>query len=240
MTIRRPLIGVSSYDDVVSWHGWEHTSATLVAEVYLNAVWEGGGTPVLLPSMVEPTDVVDRMDAVILVGGPDVGADRYGVAPHELAHPASHRRDEFELGLIDASLMSSTPLLGICRGAQLLNVARRGTLVQHIPELLGHEDHSPGGGRYGKTRVRVLEDSQLAGALGTTTIEVDCLHHQAIGVVGDGLDVTAWAEDGTIEAIEDPKADFLLGVQWHPEEGSDRTLFAALAAAAEVRRARKR
>lgn len=237
MNISRPVIGVSTYDDVVSWYAWVDKAAALVAEVYLSAMWEGGGAPVLLPSIVEPREVIDRVDAVMLVGGPDVGAERYGGEPHALSVASSMRRDEFELRLIEAACAISMPVFGICRGAQLLNVARHGTLNQHLPELLGHEGHSPGGGRYGKTTVRVSGGSRLAGALGVTALDVECFHHQGIDVVGQGLEVTAWAEDGAIEAIEDPGENFVVGVQWHPEEGSDRRLFEALAEAARTWRA---
>lgn len=232
MSVRRPVIGLSTYDDIVSWYAWENKAATLVADVYLNAVWQGGGAPVLLPSVVEPTGVIDRIDGVVLVGGPDVGAERYGGQPHERSHVSSDQRDEFELGLINAAAAIAMPLFGICRGAQLLNIAHSGTLIQHLPELLGHEGHSPGAGRYGTTTVRVSEGSRLADALGVTAIDVECFHHQAIDVVGNGLQISAWAEDGTIEAIEDPDENFVVGVQWHPEAGRDRTLFEAFVEAA--------
>jgi putative glutamine amidotransferase len=230
---RRPVIGLSTYDDVVSWYAWENKAATLIAEVYLSAVSAGGGAPILLPSIVDPGEVIDRIDAIVLVGGPDVNARRYGGESHVLSRTSSDRRDEFELGLIHAAGAISLPLLGICRGAQLLNVAHNGTLHQHIPELLGHQGHSPGSGRYGTTAVEVRGGSRLAAALGVATFEVDCFHHQAIDTLGDGLEVSARADDGTIEAIEDPDAEFVVGVQWHPEEGSDLRLFEALIDAAE-------
>jgi putative glutamine amidotransferase len=236
MPRRRPVVGLSTYNDVVSWYAWEEKAATLVAEVYLDAVSAGGGAPVLLPSALDPSDVIGRLDAVVLVGGPDVGAECYGQESRDSTHPADHRRDAFELALIRAAREADLPLLGICRGAQLMNVERGGTLSQHLPEIVGHEGHSPGHGTYGKIGVALEPGTRVAAALGTTTVEVACFHHQAVDMLGEGLSVVGRAADGTIEAIEDPNLSFALGVQWHPEEDRDVALFRALIEAAAASR----
>jgi gamma-glutamyl-gamma-aminobutyrate hydrolase PuuD len=147
-------------------------------------------------------------------------------------HPA---RDAAELALLVAAVRAEIPLLGICRGLQLLNVFRRGTLCQHLPEAVGHDGHAPKPAEYGSQKVSVAPDSRTATILGRTALGVHCHHHQAIDRLGAGLTVTAWSDDGVIEAVELTDHPFALAVQWHPEVGEDDSLFRAFADAARTR-----
>jgi putative glutamine amidotransferase len=189
-----------------------------------------------VPAVVDA--VLPRLDAVVLCGGPDVDPARYGAQPGEhtdLPHP---ERDEAELALLAGALAAGLPVLGICRGLQLLNVARGGSLIQHLPDRVGHNLHAPFRGEYGNHAVDVEPGSRLAALLGRTAVDkVPTYHHQAIERLGTGLTVTARCEDGVIEAVEDPSAPFCVAVQWHPEMGDDTSLFDALVGAArETRR----
>lgn len=226
----RPIVGISSYDAHATWGVWD-TRATLVPAAYLEAFLAAGADPVVLPIGVEVEQVLDRLDGLILIGGPDIESARYGEDPHALAQPPSAHRDQFELELAAVATRKGLPMLAICRGLQVLNVLRGGTLQQHLPDLVGHEGHSPGPGLYGRTTVRIDPDTRLASILGATSAVVDCYHHQAINQLGAGLRAAAYAEDGTIEAAEDPDAFFVVGVQWHPEEGGDPALLRAFVAA---------
>ena len=165
--------------------------------------------------------------ALVLSGGADVDPARYGQAP-EAATVCRPDRDAWELALLRAALAHRRPVLAICRGMQLLNVACGGTLHQHLPDTVGHEEHRPAPARFGSTRVRVAPASRLAAIVGPEII-VSCNHHQAVDRIGDGLRPVAWAADGTIEGVEQPGPGFLIGVQWHPEEdATDLRLFASL------------
>jgi putative glutamine amidotransferase len=163
--------------------------------------------------------VVARLDALVITGGADVG-DR-------------HDRDAWESALLDAAGIRDLPVLGICRGMQLMAVHAGGTLDQHVPDIVAHEDHSPGGDVYGRTGVRVEPGSRLAAVLGAPP-PVACHHHQSVRE-HPGFIAVAWAPDGLLEAIEDPEHRFRLGVQWHPEVDADHGLFRALVDAARSR-----
>jgi putative glutamine amidotransferase len=203
---------------------------------------------VLLPpggSPAEAAATVAGLDGLVISGGPDLDPAHYGAEPHPLTVPASTERDTWELAVLDRALAGRVPLLAICRGIQLLNVARGGTLHQHLPHVVGHEGHSGPPAEFGRHRVRIGGAGALAGIFGPDGpgadgpwLDVPTHHHQAIDRLGDGLVASAWAEDGTVEAVEfaasSPEAPhgFALGVQWHPEEGDDPRLFAALVTAA--------
>jgi gamma-glutamyl-gamma-aminobutyrate hydrolase PuuD len=230
-----PVIGISAYDDVAAWGAWE-VEAAIVPAAYVRAVAGAGGVPVILPVGGDAVGQVASVDGLVLTGGPDVDPEHYGAEPHEATAPASAARDAHEMALAEAATAGAVPILAVCRGLQLLNVARGGTLVQHLPDVVGHRDHGPAPGVYGRHPVRVAGGSRLAAALGDGEVAVQSHHHQAVDAPGAGLEAVAWAPDGTPEAYEDRSVPFVVGVQWHPEVSDDRSLFEALVAAAARRR----
>lgn len=222
----RPLIGISTYREQARWGSWE-SAAVLVPANYPDAVRDAGGEPVLLPTGATSDDVVARLDALVVAGGADVDPARYGAAASPALGPLRPDRDADEAALLTAAFDRSVPVLAICRGMQLMNVVLGGDLVQHLPDLAGREVHDPGPGLFHDRSVRVSPGSRLHELVGPTA-EARCHHHQAVGRLADALVATAWASDGTIEAVERPGPTFCLGVQWHPEVGSDHRLFQAL------------
>lgn len=229
---RRPLIGLTTYRERAQMLVWD-TEFALLHNAYVDAVARASGIPVLLPPQEHGADeVIERLDALVLTGGSDVTPERYHQQPHPHTKIVRPWRDDWELRLLERALAVDLPVLGVCRGAQLLNVALGGTLDQHVPDTLGHQGHCPAPGVFGKTRVALRSGSALAGLLGPEA-EVACYHHQALDKVAPGLEVTGMSDDGTVEAVELPGRRFVLGVQWHPEvNGEDLRLFEALVAAA--------
>jgi putative glutamine amidotransferase len=228
----RPVIGISCYSLQARWGSWD-LPAVLLPRRYTDMVLAGGGQPVLLPPSPGIADVLARLDGLVLSGGGDIDPDRYGAARDPATDPANAARDDAELQLARQAIGAGLPLLGICRGLQVLNVALGGTLHQHLPALVGHDGHSPAAHSYGTHKVSVAAGSQLAGILGRTEAAVPTHHHQAVDRLADGLVATAWTDDGMIEAAEMAQpASFMIAVQWHPEAGDDLSLFTALAAAA--------
>ncbi|MFI6845103.1 gamma-glutamyl-gamma-aminobutyrate hydrolase family protein [Kitasatospora sp. NBC_00085] len=227
---RRPLIGITSYQDEAAWSVWRQR-ASLVPQTYVDAVAVAGGTPVLLPP--QPGGVghlLDALDGLVLSGGPDIDPARYAAAADPRTGPPHHARDDWELELLRGALVRDLPLLGVCRGMQLLNVALGGTLRQHLPE----RSHQIVPAEFVRHQVGVHDGSRLATVLGPAA-EVSCYHHQAADRIGAGLRATAWAADGTVEALELPGHRFALGVQWHPEtDPDDHRLFHALVDASFV------
>lgn len=233
MAHAKPVIGVSTYRETADWGSWHRVRADLLPAAYADAVRAGGGVPVLLPPNLDAQDAaaaIDRLDGLVIGGGADVDPARYRQRPGE--HTAGWRpdRDASELALLDAADRRALPTLGICRGMQLMAVHAGGSLAQHVPDDVGHEQHSPGPGVYGSTVVAVQPGSRLAGIIGTE-LSVPCHHHQSVDA-HPGFAAVARASDGLIEAMENRDRPFWLGVQWHPETDSDMRLFAALAAAA--------
>jgi putative glutamine amidotransferase len=229
-----PVIGLSGYEEQVRWGVWD-VPAVLLPSAYVRSVVAAGGVPVVLPPVPEVVEAaLPRLDGLVLSGGPDIEPARYRAT--RLASTAEPRveRDAAELGLATSATAAGLPVLGVCRGLQLLNVARGGTLHQHLPDVVGAEEHAPSPGVYGRHAVTVTPGSRLAKALGRDSGEtlVPSYHHQAIDALGAGLTVSAVAPDGTIEAVEDPELPFFLAVQWHPEMGDDLSLFRALVTAA--------
>lgn len=239
----RPVVGVTAYEEEASWGHW-HTQACLLPSGYLRSLADAGASPVVLPVQDERDSalesLLERLDGLVLSGGPDVDPARYGAEPHPRSQPPRTPRDERELALLETAEAIGLPVLAICRGMQLLNVSRGGTLVQHLPEVVGHDEHNPTPGAFSGHRVRVEPGSFLARALSWEGRDVPTHHHQGIDRVGDGLRAVAWADDGTVEAIEDPNRPFLIGVQWHPEADEDRSVFAAVVRAASERLAARR
>ena len=240
---RRPVIGLSAYFTRAAWGVWD-VDATLVPQTYVDAVVRAGGLPVVLPALPGVVGaLLDQVDGVIVIGGPDVEPARYGAEPGPDTQPPSRIRDAAEGELVTGAVGRGLPLLGICRGMQVLNVVRGGTLIQHLPDVVGTDTHSPAPGRYGTHEVTVAPVSVLARVLGGPAgppaefTVVPSYHHQAVDAVGTDLVPVAWAEDGVVEALEDPRFPFCLGVQWHPEAGDDPALFEGLVAAAQARAA---
>jgi putative glutamine amidotransferase len=226
----RPLIGISTYRERARWGAWE-VPAVLLPASYAEAIAEVGGEPVLLPTGAVSAGVVARLDGLVLAGGADVEPARYGQAAG--AHTTAVRtdRDAAELALLQAALDRDLPLLAICRGMQLLNVALGGDLVQHLPDVPGTGSHDPGPGLFARREVRTEPGSEVHRLLGSTA-PVECHHHQALDRIAPELTPSAWAEDGVVEAVEAAGRRFCLAVQWHPEAGEDRCLFEALVDAA--------
>ncbi|BFV55851.1 gamma-glutamyl-gamma-aminobutyrate hydrolase family protein [Kitasatospora sp. CMC57] len=227
----RPLIGVSTYLNEATWGPWDPQQAVLLPERYPQQVQSAGGTAVLLPPDAPETapGLLARLDGLVISGGPDVNPALYGALPHPKTRATAPERDLWEAALLRAALAAGLPLLGVCRGMQLLNVVCGGTLVQHLED---GQRHLPSAHRYGSHPVRPLPGTRLAELLPEPEIEVPTAHHQAVHVLGEGLVVSALAEDGTVEAIEG--TGFVLGVQWHPEQGTDLRVMQALVEAARV------
>lgn len=222
-----PLIGISTYVERARWGVWD-TEAVLLHRDYVDCVLRAGGVPVLLPSLGDGhAAAIGAVSGLVLAGGADVDPARYGAEPHP-ATVTRPERDAAELALLGAALQRSVPVLAVCRGMELLNVALGGTLTQHLPERIGDTGHQPAPGVYGTTEVRLEPGSRVGAILGENT-GCRCYHHQAVERLGTGLRAVGWAADGTVEAIEVPGEPFVVGVQWHPEQtGDDVRLFAAL------------
>lgn len=235
----RPVVGITSYAQDARWGVW-HLPAALVPLAYVDAIERAGGRALVVPPAEDAVEeTLDALDAIVFSGGADVDPVHYGAEAHPETDTPQTRRDAGEMALLVAALERDMPTLAICRGFQLLNVARGGDLIQHLPEQTGNDVHKQVPGEFAVHPVEVKEGSRLAGIVGATP-DVTSHHHQALGRVGDGLVESAWAADGTLEAVEDPSRRFLVGVQWHPEAGEDAALFEALVEQARAYRATRR
>ena len=225
---RRPLVGITAYAErEAAWGVWRQPAA-LIPLAYVHAIEQAGGRPLLVPPSEEGVDeTLDALDGLLVSGGPDLDPSLYGQEAHPATAGVHAERDRGELALLTAALERDLPVLAVCRGSQLLNVARGGDLVQHLPDVVGHERHKHTPGAFADHEVEVAEGTRLAALVGGRA-PVKSHHHQGFGRVGDGLVATAWADDGTVEALEDPGKAFALGVLWHPEEGEDGALFRGL------------
>ncbi len=233
-----PLIGVSTYVADTAWGAWRRPAAVL-PESYYELVASAGARPLLLPpprtALAGPgwgaDEVIAVLDGLVLTGGGDVDPARYGAVAEPSVSGVDPIRDESERALVAAALAVDLPVLAICRGCQILNVELGGTLHQHLPDVVGNDDHRRTPAVFEEVQVATTPDTRTAAVFGPTPT-VLCSHHQSIDALGNGLVVTARAPEGVIEAVELPSASFVLGVQWHPEEGEDQRPFAALVAAA--------
>ncbi|MGI9085076.1 MAG: gamma-glutamyl-gamma-aminobutyrate hydrolase family protein [Aeromicrobium sp.] len=232
----KPLIGITTYREQSRWGVWDD-QADLLPAAYARSIEVAGGIAVLLPptddSARDAYDVVARLDALVIAGGADVDPRRYTDVPHERTADWREDRDAWEFALLDAAAQKGLPVLGICRGMQVMAVHAGGRLDQHVPDSLGHENHSPGEDVYGDVTISVVDGTQLAKIL-VTGPTVRCHHHQSV-LDHPGLVPAAHADDGTLEAVEDPERPFWLAVQWHPETQDDAGLFTALVGAAATR-----
>jgi putative glutamine amidotransferase len=228
--VSAPVIGITAYVEPARFTVWEMT-ATLLPHAYVTQIVRAGGQPVVLPPAGDPSAALDRLDGLVIAGGGDLDPARYGAVPHERVSHVRGFRDEAELALAARAIARGVPLLGICRGLQVLNVALGGTLHQHVPDVVGDTRHCPEPGVFGRFPVTVTAGSRLAKALREETATVPHYHHQAVDRLGTGLTASAYA-DGLIEAAEVDEHPFALGVQWHPEMDEDVRLFTALVDAA--------
>ena len=236
------MIGLTTYLERAKTGVWD-VPASFLPKVYFDAVEKAGGIAVLLPPQAVSDAIADRLldslDGLILTGGKDIEPSRYGQEAHPETDEPRPDRDAWEDTLLRRAIEREIPFLGICRGAQMLNVARGGTLHQHLPDVVGDRRYQAGEGVFNHVEVSVEQDSRLAGLL-SDTIDVPVYHHQAIDTLGDGLVVTARTPDGTIEAVELDSVPFGVAVQWHPEESrEDIRLFAGLVEAASKYRAQE-
>jgi putative glutamine amidotransferase len=232
--VSRPVIGIGTALARARWSFWDQ-QACLLPRSYIDAIQRAGGLALMIPpdaeNALDPDDVLDAIDALILAGGADVDPSAYGAEPHPETKGTVPERDLPEIGLVRAAVERDMPVLGICRGMQLLNVALGGSLLQHLPEHFGHHDHRPTPGSFDEADhpVRLQPGSLAARAAGEVDHNTKSHHHQGVDRVGEGLVVSGWSTiDDLPEAIELPDRRFVLGVQWHPEVDERSRLIATL------------
>jgi putative glutamine amidotransferase len=235
----KPVVGITTYLTPARFGAWEMESALVPAD-YVRAVERAGGRALLVPPSEEAVEeTLDALDGLLFSGGSDLGPETYGQEAHPQTKGVVPERDRGELALLQAALARDMPVLAVCRGSQVLNVALGGDLVQHLPDVVGDEKHKHTLGEYADHDVTVEPETRLGSLLGDRA-PVKSHHHQGFGRVGEGLQAAARAEDGTLEALEDPSKRFALGVLWHPEAGEDQRLFEALVEEAGSYRADRR
>jgi putative glutamine amidotransferase len=224
----RPIIGITCYVEEAVRGVWQSMPHALLPYSYVTKVEGAGGIAVLIPPRLDgdaemARAVMSRLDGLMLAGGVDVEPRRYAAQPHPSVQQARPDRDAFELALAAVTREWDTPVLGICRGMQVMAVAAGGTLEQHLPDLVGHDEHSPAPGVYGSHSVRTVEGTTVSALLGEQVV-IPSYHHQSVSS-HPGYVPAAWAPDGTLEAMEHTASRFRLAVQWHPEAGPDDRLF---------------
>lgn len=233
----RPVIGISAASEQARFGPWD-VPAILQPRSYADAVQRAGGLALLLPpdeaASEHPNEVLDHVDALLVAGGVDVHPDNYGAEPHPETRYADRHRDRFEIRLSRRAVERGLPLLGVCRGMEVLNVALGGTLEQHLPDRVGDERHRPVPGEFTEHDVRLEPDSLAARAVGAERLTVKSHHHQGIAELAEALEASGFSDDdGEIEALELPDHRFALGVLWHPEEDPADRVISALVNAAD-------
>jgi gamma-glutamyl-gamma-aminobutyrate hydrolase PuuD len=230
--VSRPLIGITGYLEPARWSDFVR-EAVLSPVTYSRSVERAGGIPVVLPPV--PIDsvpgLVAGLDGVMISCGPDIDPRLYGATRHEETTPPDRRRDTFDLALVRAAIEAERPFLAVCRGMHVLNVARGGSLIQHLPDAVGHDRHAPDPVKMSVHDVQVSMSSRLGHVLGASAA-VPTRHHQGVQRLGTGLLAVAWADDQIVEAVELQGHPFGVGVQWHPEEDDDLRLVQELVSAA--------
>ena len=230
-----PIIGLTTYREHAAWGVWSQR-ADILPHAYAVAVEETGGVPVLLPPLSQAgaaDTLVARLDGLLISGGADVDPGRYGALPHPETTGWRPDRDDWEIALLDAAAAARVPVLGVCRGMQLMAVHAGGSLHQHMPDLLDHEQHSPGGDEFGEIEVATVPGTRVSALVGER-LTVSCHHHQSVER-HPGFVRSASAPDGTLEAMEAPGDRFCVAVQWHPENAADVGVLAWLVRAAAGR-----
>ena len=229
--VSRPVIGITSYAEEARWGVWSEPAA-LIPLAYIEAVEKAGGRALIVPPSEDGLEeTLDSLDGILFSGGSDIDPEAYGAERHPETNEIRPDRDRAELALLRAALDRDMPVLAVCRGSQVMNVARGGDLVQHLPEIVGDDKHKHTPGVFADHDVELRAGTRLQRALGQR-VPVKSHHHQGYGRIGEGLVEAAWAEDGTVEALEDPERRFALAVLWHPEAGEDSALFEELVAEA--------
>jgi putative glutamine amidotransferase len=224
---RKPVIGITTYLTPARFGVWEDETA-LIPAAYVRAIEAAGGRPLLVPPSTDGIgETLDRLDGLLFSGGSDLDPELYGQDPHPETNGIVLERDRAEIALLRAALERDMPVLAVCRGSQVLNVALGGDLVQHLPDVIGDEKHKHTPGEFADHEVELEPGTRVQEILGDHA-PVKSHHHQGYGKLGTGLRESARAEDGTIEALEDPERRFAIGVLWHPEAGEDFALFEAL------------
>jgi putative glutamine amidotransferase len=229
------VIGITTYLVPAAWGAWKMEAALVPAD-YVRVVSAAGGAPVLVPPGSSVPETLDVVDGLVFSGGSDLDPELYDAEAHAETNGVIRERDDFELELMRAALDRDMPMLAICRGSQVLNIALGGDLEQHLPDRVGSEIHREVPGVFSEHGVSVVGGTRLASILGDRH-DVKSHHHQGFGTLGTGLREAARAPDGTLEALEDPTRRFTLGVLWHPEAGEDRALFETLVTEAAAYRA---
>lgn len=220
--MNQPVIGLTSYLEPAKWGAWD-IPAALIPWNYVNKLQAAGASVVILPPDADHHEAISRLDGLVMAGGADIEPARYGAAHQEGTDKPRIERDASELGLYRAAREANLPVFGICRGLQIMAVAHGGSLHQHLPDVVGNTLHRDAPGTFNFHGATFTPGSLIADLVGATEVTVNSSHHQAVDSPGD-LTITGYAEDGTIEVCEDPSAEFVLGVQWHPEFSEDETV----------------
>ena len=243
MSTRRPVIGIATALEIASYGVWIGGPCVLLQYSYIESIQRAGALALMLPPdpvLIEnPDEILDRVDALVLAGGCDVDPARYGQDQHAETVGLVPLRDEFEFALLERAIERDMPTLCICRGMQVLNVARGGTLIQHLPDVIRSDEHRRNIGTFegNDHDVELVPGSLAAQAAGSERTLTRSHHHQAIDALGEGLVVTGRTstDDDLAEAIELPDSSFVLGVQWHPEADEASRIMGALVEEARQR-----
>jgi len=238
--VTRPVIGICAAIESAKWAAWE-VLVNLSPRTYSLAVQRAGGIALVLPPddvvAESPDELLDMIDALILAGGSDIDPGSYGAKPHPETRGTRPERDRFEIALGTRALERDMPVLGICRGMQMLNVIQGGTINQHVRDLVNNDLHRHTPGVFTDHRVRLEPGSRAARVAGAEHTEVKSAHHQGLEELGEGVVTSGWADDGVVEAIELPGKEFAVGVLWHPEEDEQSRVVGSVVEEARSRRA---